>query len=92
MCPIQFNTWKERVKYFEPNFEIWINNKKEFYLVKKSNIQDIPSTPRTLISEHQLIEQRPPTSDEKSKKSAAKNSKTEKKSDSNPGTVNSVLF
>ena len=63
--------------------------------VKKTNIQDIPPTPRTLISEMPLPDQTAtntaaarPTSDDKSKKSTAKNTiKSEKKSDSNPGTV-----
>ena len=54
-------------------------------------MQDIPPTPRTLISEIQpVLEQtqvRPPTSDDKSKKSTAKNTKNDKKSESNPATV-----
>jgi hypothetical protein len=57
-------------------------------------MQDIPPTPRTLISEIQPgVEQtqvRPPTSDDKSKKSTAKNTKSDKKSESNPATV--ILF
>lgn len=64
--------------------------------VKKSSVPDIPPTPRTLISENQQAEkaqERPQTSDDKSKKSTAK-LRSDKKSDtqSNPATVNMLIY